>query len=284
MLSFKAGRCNRRGETNWVDPTPTKGLITLETSAEDGLLHFSWKNRETGATDEDLILFPSEANFLKVDNVTGGRVYVLKFSSSDQRYFFWMQNADTGRDEYYAHNVNGLLDDPSFSPAEPPAAPAPVASTSAAPEPAAPSGSSQPSMEEQLRQLRELVQSATATAGTAAGPELTLTDVITPQSLEPLFARPDLLLAIFPNLPADLPGERNADTIREVIQSSAFKASLRGLQQALNTGLLSNLVISLGLPPEAGTGVGPFLRAISEQAQSSSTENPEGGDEHMETD
>ncbi|KZT60113.1 adhesion regulating molecule [Calocera cornea HHB12733] len=283
MLSFKAGRCNRRGETNWVDPTPTKGLITLETSAEDGLLHFSWKNRETGATDEDLILFPSEAAFVKVDSITGGRVFVLKFSSSDQRYFFWMQNADTSRDDYYVFNVNGLLEDPSFVPADPPAPVLSVASTSAAPAPAAPpAGPSQPS-EEQLRLLRELVQSATASAGTAAGPDLALTDVITPQTLEPLFARPDLLHAIFPNLPADLPGERNADTLREVIQSSAFKASLRGLQQALSTGLLSNLVVSLGLPPEAGTGVGPFLRAISEQAQTS-LEEAEGGDERMETD
>lgn len=35
-------------------------------------------------------MFPTDATFTKVAQ-SPGRVYVLKFSSSDQRHFFWMQ-------------------------------------------------------------------------------------------------------------------------------------------------------------------------------------------------
>jgi len=38
IISIKAGRCKRRGETNWVDPQPAKGRIEIEEN--DGLLTF----------------------------------------------------------------------------------------------------------------------------------------------------------------------------------------------------------------------------------------------------
>jgi hypothetical protein len=38
IVSIKAGRCKRRGETNWVDPQPAKGRIEIEEN--DGLLTF----------------------------------------------------------------------------------------------------------------------------------------------------------------------------------------------------------------------------------------------------
>ena len=36
---------------------------------------------------KDLILFPGDATFQKVEQSAWGRTYVLKFSSSDQRHF-----------------------------------------------------------------------------------------------------------------------------------------------------------------------------------------------------
>jgi 26S proteasome regulatory subunit N13 len=42
--------------------------------------------------------------------------------------------------------------------------------------------------------------------------------------------------------------------------------AVSNFDQALRTGLLGGLVRSLGLPEEAGTGIGAFLRAIQEQA------------------
>jgi hypothetical protein len=51
LLAFKAGRAFRRETSNTVDPSPTKGAVVL-VNGEDGLLHFQWKNRETGQVEE----------------------------------------------------------------------------------------------------------------------------------------------------------------------------------------------------------------------------------------
>ncbi|KAK7690045.1 hypothetical protein QCA50_006690 [Cerrena zonata] len=90
-IAFKAGRAFRREGTNWVDPAPDKGAIILQDSPEEGLLLFIWKNRTTGRVEEELTLFPSDASFVPVPQAVGGRVYVLKFESSDNKYFFWLQ-------------------------------------------------------------------------------------------------------------------------------------------------------------------------------------------------
>lgn len=109
-IAFKAGRCFRREGTNFVDPSPTKGAIILQNGLEDGLLHFIWKNRITNETEEvradvflynicseqrpqDLILFPQDATFQKVNQSTWGRTYVLKFASSNQRHFVRLLDA-----------------------------------------------------------------------------------------------------------------------------------------------------------------------------------------------
>lgn len=60
---------------------------------------------------------------------------------------------------------------------------------------------------------------------------------------------------------------------------------MASFDQALRTGLLGGLVRGLGLPDEAGTGVGPFLRAVQEQADRESSGTGESTtDDRMETD
>lgn len=54
-IAFKAGRCFRRENTNFVDADPTKGAIILQ-NGEDGLLHFMWKNRSTSNVEEVRVL------------------------------------------------------------------------------------------------------------------------------------------------------------------------------------------------------------------------------------
>jgi 26S proteasome regulatory subunit N13 len=51
MLNIKAGRAFRRASTSWVDPQATKGLLSLA-PGDDGLLHFTWKNRETNSIED----------------------------------------------------------------------------------------------------------------------------------------------------------------------------------------------------------------------------------------
>ncbi|KAI0712137.1 proteasome complex subunit Rpn13 ubiquitin receptor-domain-containing protein [Earliella scabrosa] len=291
-LAFKAGRAFRRGSTNFVDPDPTKGAILLQ-NGEDGLLHFIWKNRSNNEVEEDLILFPGDATFVKVEQSAWGRTYVLKFSSSNQRHFFWMQDADGSRDEEFVGNVNRLLVDPSivpiwYSEGYNPNSQAAGPSTSTAPAPAASSSRAQPggyqATPEELARIRSLVSSLGARTGAPQQqpePEISLTDVLTPANLRPLFTtRPELAQSLFPHLPPDLPSPPSIEVLEQIVISPQFRAAVRNLDMALRTGLLGDLVRTLGLPAEAGTGVEPFLRALQDQAR---REEGEGGD-RMDTD
>jgi len=266
LLAFKAGRAFRREGSNLVEPSPVKGAILL-TNGDDGLLHFIWKNRTTGTIEEDLILFPSDASFVKVTQ-SSGRVYVLKFSSSNQRHFFWMQDASPARDEEFVANLNGLLEDPEYrlvwNPS--PAAPQPQASTSASTSQSAPGASAFQATPEQLAQLSALLTSS-VTRGADAPPDLALADILTPANITPLFtSHPSLIPALFPHLPPDLPTPPSPEVIQRIISSTQFRSAVSSFDQALRTGLLGGLVRGLGLPEEAGTGIEPFLRAVQEQA------------------
>jgi hypothetical protein len=60
---------------------------------------------------QDLIIFPGEAEFLKVTQ-SSGRVYILKFSSSSQRLFFWLQDASDEKDAELTGKINRVINNP----------------------------------------------------------------------------------------------------------------------------------------------------------------------------
>ncbi|KAJ1723406.1 hypothetical protein LPJ61_005828, partial [Coemansia biformis] len=108
LVEFKAGRLFRDGQTNWVRPDPRRG-ICFARKEDDGLLRFCWKDRQAGSqVEEELIVFPGDVYLEKVQQ-TSGRVYVLKFRSSSQRLFFWLQEADADSDKALIHRVNAIL-------------------------------------------------------------------------------------------------------------------------------------------------------------------------------
>jgi hypothetical protein len=108
---------------------------------------------------------------------------------------------------------------------------------------------------------------------------MALTDILTPANLSPLFiSHPNLIPALFPHLPPDLPTPPSPQALQRIINSPQFRSAVRSFDQALRTGLLGNLVTGLGLPDEAGTGIEAFLRAIQEQAARGE------GEDRMDTD
>jgi hypothetical protein len=76
------------------------------------LTHFCWKDRTTGTVEDDLIIFPDDCEFKKVEQCKDGRVFLLKFKSSNRKLFFWLQEATNEKDDEYCRRVNELLNNP----------------------------------------------------------------------------------------------------------------------------------------------------------------------------
>lgn len=94
-----------------VHPDTRKGLVYVY-QAEDGLIHFCWKDRTTGNVEDDLIIFPDDCEFKKVEACKTGRVYLLKFKSSSRKLFFWMQESKVDKDEEWTRRVNEVMNNP----------------------------------------------------------------------------------------------------------------------------------------------------------------------------
>jgi len=195
-----------------------------------------------------------------------------------------MQDASTDRDREFAENLDGMLQDPDYDirwnvpiehtgslPAQP------TTATSSQP-PAAASGASSSTNQasnpsnfeatpEQLAALHTMLRSMNNGGATQPAEDVSLTDILTPANLLPLFNdHQDLVPTLFPHLPPDLPVPPSEQVLQRIIHSPQFRAAVSNFDQALRTGLLGGLVRSLGLPEEAGTGIRAFLRAIQEQA------------------
>uniref|UniRef100_U5EZU3 Proteasomal ubiquitin receptor ADRM1 homolog n=1 Tax=Corethrella appendiculata TaxID=1370023 RepID=U5EZU3_9DIPT len=110
LVEFRAGRMNLVNKM--VHPDTRKGLVYVY-QAEDGLIHFCWKDRTTGNVEDDLIVFPDDCEFKKIENnVKSGRVYLLKFKSSSRRLFFWMQEPKTDKDDEWCRRINEVINNP----------------------------------------------------------------------------------------------------------------------------------------------------------------------------
>ncbi|KAI6035814.1 adhesion regulating molecule [Pisolithus marmoratus] len=242
LLAFKAGRSFRRGNTSFVDADATKGAVVLS-NGDDGLLHFMWKERPSGTVREDLILFPGDARMEKVTQERSGRTFVLRFDSSDQKHFFWMQDVSNARDDELVGNLNRFLADPTAIPIWNAGGPLESQQASSSSDPAGGSSSGSGNMgsgsathraaqaaappaglatAEQLARLRALVTSMGASS-TRAGAnvnlgtspsvsdgvssdddDISLTDILTPQVILPLItSHPSLLPLLFQHLPPE---------------------------------------------------------------------------------
>ncbi|KAF2129539.1 hypothetical protein P153DRAFT_396799 [Dothidotthia symphoricarpi CBS 119687] len=108
LITFKAGQCEltaKNGTQQTVKPIRTPGYVYLY-QGEDEFVHFCWRPREASLEESelDLIMIPGDGAFQpytgkdsvedseNVQSPTDGRIFVLKFTSSSQRYLFWLQS------------------------------------------------------------------------------------------------------------------------------------------------------------------------------------------------
>eukprot|EP00667_Euglena_gracilis_P015502 EG_transcript_16126 len=109
LVSFRAGKMIREGSL--VKPDKRKGLVSL-VHTDDMLIHFQWRDRHTGTVEEDLVIFPDEAVFSRVEKCTTGRVYMLDFKSAGRQLFYWLQEPSAEKDEDHCAKVNQFMNHP----------------------------------------------------------------------------------------------------------------------------------------------------------------------------
>ncbi|OAQ72627.1 26S proteasome complex ubiquitin receptor, subunit Rpn13 [Pochonia chlamydosporia 170] len=109
IITFKAGQCEVDESSSRplkVKPQPQPGYLYLY--SEDDLIHFCWRKRDQSLDEPelDLVMVPTDGSFVPYEYnttseptaKTNGRIFVLKFASSSQRYLFWMQSKPQSRD------------------------------------------------------------------------------------------------------------------------------------------------------------------------------------------
>jgi len=284
LLEFRAGKMFREG--NMVKPDTRKGLIYLNQSPEDSLMHFYWKDRSTNKVEDDLIIFPFEAEFSKVKQ-SKDRVYILKFQSSSQKLFFWMQEPKADKDEELCKKVNDIInnvhsDDKSDimdynqellnALSESYQQSKEEAGEDNANEAGA-SESKKPTTQFSKDQLKEISE-ILANIQVPETNDANLQDILTPEIVSPLLKDRDVCNALFPHLPDNTPLE--SQSIEEVLRSPQFIHSINSLTYALRSGALGPLMAELGLDSSISTSDGAvvaFLRAIQKKEDNNMDES-----------
>ncbi|KAF2722773.1 hypothetical protein K431DRAFT_311465 [Polychaeton citri CBS 116435] len=107
LITFKAGKCENAPGSKKVTAVPTPGYLYLY--SEDELIHFCWRPRNSPSTEPevDLLMVPGDGTFSPVlkepgaedlHSPTSGRIFVLRFASSGEKRYFWMQSRSQHRD------------------------------------------------------------------------------------------------------------------------------------------------------------------------------------------
>ncbi|KAL3286102.1 hypothetical protein HHI36_000615 [Cryptolaemus montrouzieri] len=110
LVEMRAGKMNLKGRM--IYPDTRKGLLYIYQS-DDSLMHFCWQDRASGIVEDDLIIFPDDCEYVRIPQCTTGRAYLLKFKSSSRKFFFWLQEPRTDKDDEHCKRINEILNNPS---------------------------------------------------------------------------------------------------------------------------------------------------------------------------
>lgn len=250
-----------------------KGKIVLFTSEEEQLTHFQWWDREKNEVSLDLIVI-NDAYFERIEKCTTGRVYLLRFTSSDKKLFFWMQEPKTDADQELMKKFNEAIGATVPVAGARPQAPAPVPAASGNAGAAGnASAASVAAVDPRLRSVLQQFLAADAAAG-SRNPPIPLSAVLTPDVLTSLLTDAEAVSEMTSLLPES---HRSPEGLREVLLSPQLQQSLNGLTQAVHSDQLPVLLAGLGLDPGAIAAAQPgsdalevLCRAMEAQGQSGS--------------
>ncbi|KAG6033201.1 hypothetical protein E4U41_006970 [Claviceps citrina] len=131
LITFKAGQCeiddtasrplkikpqtqpgylylySEDGKLDGSADGSAEGAFTTSELTQSDLTHFCWRKRDQSLDDPelDLVMVPTDASFVPYEPdasrpsaKTNGRIFILKFASSSQRHFFWLQSKPQSRE------------------------------------------------------------------------------------------------------------------------------------------------------------------------------------------
>lgn len=247
-----------------------KGKIVLYTSEEEALMHFQWVDREKNEVALDLIVI-NDAYLERIEKCTTGRVYLLRFSSSDKKHFFWMQEPKDDGDADLISRFNEAIGAKIPEKGSAPAAAAPAAA------PAAGAGAAVPQGE-----LRAILAQFLENQGAQGSrtPPIPLSAVLTTEVLQSLLTDEAACAEMKALLPET---HQTPHGLREALASPQLQQSIHSLSQAVHSDQLPVLLASLGLNASAVGSAAPGSDALevlcgameAQTGGSASTEKPE---------
>ncbi|KAG1471680.1 hypothetical protein G6F56_001980 [Rhizopus delemar] len=281
LVEFNAGKCIREGST--LKPDTRKGVIYLD-QGSDHLLHFYWKERKHNAEPEDdFIIFPEEAELVRVDQCTTGRVFVLKFKSSSQKQFYWMQSKSDEKDEELVRKVNQTINDPSS------------ASDQSGFENSAQSdfmqmlsGGGQGDIEMSQENLLQFIENAGLSSLSSSLPRqqhisssawehlreildetsveehvsLDIGDALNADAVNTIMADVDIRSALFPFVSIS-DTKRTSEQVEQLVQEQQFQNRLQAINKAIEQDQINALIEDL----HSEKNLKSFLNAVEEQAK-----------------
>lgn len=271
-VEFKAGRMDWDGRMVTADKR--KGKIVLFTSEEDQLTHLTWWDRDKNEQVTDLIVI-NDAYFERVEKCTTGRVYILRFTSSDKKMFFWMQEPKDDKDAENVKKFNEAVGAtiPEKKTGASGAAAAPASS-------AAPAAGGTPAIDPALRAMLSQLLQQQGGQGAAGAPRqapIPLTAVLTTEVLAPLNSDEAAAKEMMDLLPES---HKSPEGLREVLSSPQLQQSLVALTQAVHSDQLPVLLASMGLSADIISSMPPgsdALEVLCKAMESHFKKDGEGG-------
>lgn len=246
-VEFKAGRCEYDGRM--ITPDKRKGKVVLFTSEEEQLMHLQWHDREKSECVNDLIVI-NDAYFQKIEKCKDGRVYILRFTSSDKKMFFWMQEPDADGDaaliSKFNEAVGATIPAKSNSIGTGGSGSAAIAAVRGAA-----AGDIDPALQNALQQFLQGQGAGAGLPGAAQGQgaaQASISDVLTPELLASLAEDETASAELMQHLPES---HRTREGLRGALGSPQLQQSLRGVAQAVHSDQLPVICSSLNLDPGA---------------------------------
>ncbi|ORE15141.1 adhesion regulating molecule [Rhizopus microsporus] len=259
LVEFNAGKCIREGTT--IKPDTRKGVIYLE---------------------QDFIIFPEEAEFIRVEQCTTGRVYVLKFKSSNQKQFYWMQSKSDEKDSDIVRRVNQVIDDPSSA-----AEQNGFDNNAQSDFMQILSGGGQDDLPMSQENLLQFIQNASGLGSSLSRQaeiltssrwnqlkekldrisveeqaQLDIGDVLNTDAVNTILSDDDIRNALFPFISAS-DSRRTPEQVQQLVQNQQFQNRLQTIHKAIQQDELNSILEDL----HAEKNLKSFLKAVEDQAK-----------------